>query len=84
MERTNILKLIQSIISRQGSPCPVLEDNSDLGQVGFRSLDFAELCLRVEREIGRELNLGAGIIRRIQTVGDVCDFLQEICVAPAR
>jgi acyl carrier protein len=84
MERTNILKLIQAIVSRQGSPGPALEENSDLQHVGFRSLDFAELCLRVEREIGRELNLGAGIIRRIQTVGDVCDLLQEIAAAPAR
>lgn len=84
MKRTNIIKLIQAIIARSGAPCPALTDKSDLRQVGFRSLDFAELCLRVERELGRELNLGAGFIRRIQTVGDVCDLLEEVSGAPAR
>ena len=78
MNRTILLKLIQGIVSRNGAPCPALQESSQLRELGFRSLDFAELCLRVEENVGHELDLGAGTVRQIQTVGDVCDLLEKL------
>ncbi|MDQ4111832.1 MAG: acyl carrier protein, partial [Actinomycetota bacterium] len=46
--------------------------------IGFRSLDFSELALRVEDEIGDELNFEAAGLRSIETIGDVLDLLVEI------
>ena len=48
-----------------------------LSDVGFRSLDFSELALRVERKVGNELSFDAVALREIRTVKDVLDFLEE-------
>ena len=58
------------------------DDAAELRQVGFRSLNFSELALRVEDEIGVELNFDAVQLRRIATVGDVLDFMEELQAAP--
>lgn len=57
-----------------------LPDNDDaqLADIGFRSLDFSELALRVEDEIDEELNFDAAGLRQITTIGDVLDLLLEI------
>lgn len=61
-----------------------LEDDAvELRQVGFRSLNFSELALRVEDEIGVELNFDAVKLRRVATVGDVLDFMEELQSVPA-
>ena len=49
-----------------------------LRDIGFRSLDFSELALRVEDEIDEELNFEAAGLRQIATVGDVLNLLTEI------
>lgn len=59
------------------------DDAAELRQVGFRSLNFSELALRVEDEIGVELNFDAVKLRRIATVGDVLDFMEELQSVPA-
>ena len=74
MEREQILQMLREILLRQGRSADV-EDSSVLSTIGFRSLDFSELALRVEHRIGRELNFDAGQLRQIRTVGDVIDFL---------
>ena len=43
-------------------------DAANLEEIGFRSLDFSELALRVEDEIGEELNFDAPELRQIATV----------------
>ena len=58
------------------------DDAAELRQVGFRSLNFSELALRVEDEIGVELNFDAVKLRRIATVGDVLDFMEELQSVP--
>jgi acyl carrier protein len=58
------------------------DDAAELSQVGFRSLNFSELALRVEDEIGVELNFDAVKLRRIATVGDVLDFMEELQSVP--
>lgn len=65
------------VLHAQGKVLPEGE-NADLREVGFRSLDFSELALRVEDEVGRELNFDAPALRRIATVGDVIDFLEGL------
>ena len=48
-----------------------------LREVGFRSLDFSEVALRLEDELGYELNFEASTMRRIGTIRDVIDFFVE-------
>ena len=54
------------------------QDSALLRDIGFRSLDFSELALRVEDEIGRELNFDAPGLRQIETVADVLEFLDQL------
>jgi acyl carrier protein len=76
MERERIKELMNQILARQGKP-PLASEQDDLRNVGFRSLDFSELALRVEREVGRELNFDAALIRSIATVADVVNFFEH-------
>lgn len=77
MSRERIRELMTEVLHAQGKVLPEGE-NADLREVGFRSLDFSELALRVEDEVGRELNFDAPALRRIATVGDVIDFLEGL------
>lgn len=77
MKREQILELMQQISKRQGRDVQLVESAS-LRDVGFRSLDFSELALRVEQAVGRELNFDAGRLRGIQTVADVLDFFRDV------
>ena len=63
------------ILLRQGKG-PLDDESAALRDVGFRSLDFSELALRVELARGNELNFGAAELRSIATVGDVLDFFE--------
>ena len=65
------------VMTAQGRTLPA-DDAAQLREIGFRSLDFSELALRVEDETGEELNFDAPGLRRIATVGDVLDFLVEL------
>jgi acyl carrier protein len=75
MQRADILKLLREILTRQGKPAEFGED-ANLRTVGFRSLDFSELALRVEAAAGVTLTFDAAPLRAISTVKDVLDFLQ--------
>ena len=78
MEKTEVLSLMRSILERQSREPSGLEDPSaPLNGIPFRSLDFSELCLRVEQKIGRELNFDASTLRNLRTVEDVCDFILQ-------
>ncbi|QDY11544.1 acyl carrier protein [Micromonospora sp. HM134] len=65
------------VLRNQGRALPD-DDSTDLREIGFRSLDFSELALRVEDATGEELNFDAPGLRRIATVSDVLDFLAEL------
>jgi acyl carrier protein len=67
---------MDGILKRKGLPA-AQDDSAELRSVGFRSLDFSEMALRVEREAGRELNFDAALMRSIQTVGDVLTFFEH-------
>jgi acyl carrier protein len=78
MPRTHIAELMNGILARQGKP-PIGDESASLREVGFRSLDFSELALRVERSVGRELNFDAALMRSISTVADVLNFFEAAC-----
>jgi len=76
MERQKIRDVMSQILVRQGKP-PVANELDDLRGIGFRSLDFSELALRIERQAGRELNFDAALMRSIATVADVLNFFEH-------
>jgi len=75
--RGRIRELMGEVMTAQGRKLPG-DDTADLREIGFRSLDFSELALRVEDELGDELNFDAPGLRRIATVGDVLDFIEQL------
>ena len=58
LTRAHIRDLMGQVMKVQGKTLPE-NDDADLRAIGFRSLDFSELALRVEDEIGEELNFDA-------------------------
>lgn len=68
---------MSEVLAVQGKDLPD-EDAVKLSDVGFRSLDFSELALRVEDATGAELNFEAAGLRSIETVGDVLELLVEL------
>jgi acyl carrier protein len=77
LTRPEIRELMGQVMKAQGRALPD-DDAADLREIGFRSLDFSELALRVEDELGEELNFDAPGLRRITTVGDVLDFIEHL------
>lgn len=77
LDRARIRDLMADVLSAKGVSLPE-DESTDLRSIGFRSLDFSELALRVEDEIGTELNFDAPGLRSITTTGDVLDFLQKL------
>lgn len=77
LPRSDVRALMASVLAAHGKSLPD-DDTTDLREIGFRSLDFSELALRVEDETGDELNFDAPGLRQITTVGDVLDFLEQL------
>ena len=80
LSRDDLRSMMADVLSAQGKTIPA-EDSAVLEQIGFRSLDFSELALRVEDEIGEELNFDAPELRQIRTISDVLDFLEQLQAA---
>lgn len=80
LSRDAIRTMMADVLHAQGKQMPA-DDSANLEQIGFRSLDFSELALRVEDEIGDELNFDAPELRQIATVSDVLDFLEQLQAA---
>ncbi len=77
VSREQLRALMGEVLAAQGKTLPD-DDAALLSDIGFRSLDFSELALRVEDEIDEELNFEAAGLRQINTIGDVLDLLTEI------
>jgi len=77
VDRTAVRRMMEELLKRQGKSLPS-GDAALLRDVGFRSLDFAELALRVEMQTGNALQFETGVLRSIQTVGDVLDFMERV------
>lgn len=79
MERARIRALIDSVLRAQGKAL-VASESQTTRELEFRSLDFSEVALRLEMEIGRELNFEAAELRTIETIADVLDFFEDAVV----
>jgi acyl carrier protein len=77
LTRARVRQLMAQVLTTQGKALPA-DDGANLREVGFRSLDFSELVLRVEDELGEELNFDAPGLRRVATVGDVLDLVEAL------
>lgn len=75
MKRTEILSIMNSIMTKKGRP-EITDESQNTRDVSFRSLDFSETALRIENKIGRELTFDAASMRKIETVSDVLDFFE--------
>lgn len=80
LTREQIRTMMGEVLDAQGKTLPA-GDATSLSEIGFRSLDFSELALRVEDELGSELNFDAPGLRAIETVGDVLEFLEQLQLA---
>lgn len=80
LSRDAIRTMMAEVLIAQGKSMPE-DDAASLEGIGFRSLDFSELALRVEDEIGDELNFDAPELRQIATISDVLDFLEQLQAA---
>lgn len=77
LPRNEVRRHMAEVMAGQGRQLPD-DDGTVLRDIAFRSLDFSELALRVEDEIGHELNFDAPGLRQIATIGDVLDFLEQL------
>lgn len=77
LSRLRARQLMSDVLEAHGL-APPPDDSTALADLGFRSLHFAELALRVEDEVGTELNFDAPQMRTIETVGDVLDFFEHL------
>ncbi|MCT2587187.1 phosphopantetheine-binding protein [Actinophytocola gossypii] len=77
VSRDRVRTLMGEVLGAQGKSLPD-DDTVALADLGFRSLDFSELVLRVEDEVDDELNFDAAGLRQIRTVGDVLNLMTEI------
>jgi acyl carrier protein len=64
------------VLASSGKPA-ANDDDTLMRRVGFRSLDFSEVALRIEDRIGTELNFEASEMRRVATISDVIDFFAQ-------
>lgn len=80
LSRDEVRGMMADVLTKQGKSLPD-DDSAPLDGIGFRSLDFSELALRVEDEVDTELNFDAPGLREIRTVGDVLDFIDQLLTA---
>jgi acyl carrier protein len=76
MQRIEILAIMKEILQRQDKTTAFAEEAS-LQDIGFRSLDFSELALRVEMVSGNQMSFDAAPLRAIRTVRDLLDFMER-------
>ena len=77
LSREQVRSMMAEVLEAQGKELPEGDDTL-LTEIGFRSLDFSELALRVEDELDTELNFDAPGLRSIETVGDVLTFIEHL------
>ncbi|MFC6707885.1 phosphopantetheine-binding protein [Flexivirga alba] len=80
LSRDHVRSMMGEVLAAQGKELPA-DDSTRLDGIGFRSLDFSELALRVEDELDTELNFDAPELRSVETVSDVLDFIDQLQAA---
>ena len=66
---------IVDISKRNGKPLPNISLDILLSDIEFTSLDFAELCARMENITGRYLTVNNP--RSVLTIGNAVNFFQQ-------
>ena len=66
LDRARVRELMALVLAARDAHLPD-DESVTRREIGFRSLDFSELALRVEDEIDRELNFDAPGLRRVAT-----------------
>lgn len=77
ISRDTLLRMVTDVMRSQGKPPPTA-DADGLAELGFSSLDLAELTVRLEDLAGNELAVEAAEIRPLGTVGDLLDMLMSL------
>ncbi|GAB5388175.1 MAG: hypothetical protein Alpg2KO_11430 [Alphaproteobacteria bacterium] len=77
MKRSEILALMNHVMVKRGRD-QLCDETQTTRDANFRSLDFSEVALRIEAEVGRDLVFDAATMRRIETVKDVLDFFESV------
>ncbi len=77
LTREQVRDMMAEVMKKHNLELPD-SDTASLTEIGFRSLDFSELALKVEDELETELNFDAPGLRSIETVGDVLDFIDQL------
>ena len=77
MTRSEILAIMNHVMVKRGH-LEISDQTKTTREANFRSLDFSEVALRIETQIGRELVFDAATMRRIETVKDVLDFFEAV------
>jgi acyl carrier protein len=75
MNNEQVIEMMREILIKQGKGEQTVSPDKTLRELGFRSLDFSELCLKAEMETDKEINFDANSLRSIESVSDVCNFL---------
>ncbi len=77
IDRNTLHSLLNQVLANHGKSFHAAETDA-LASLGFSSLDLAELTVRLEDHIGKELSVEAAEIRPLRTVGDVLDLLSTL------
>lgn len=76
-----VLEELVSLLGARARPGDLTAESS-LHDLGFRSIDFAALALRVEDRAGRELDLAAGNLSQgLERVYDLQRFFRSALAA---
>jgi acyl carrier protein len=77
LSRNSARTMLTELLNTQGKKLPENDDFA-LTELGFTSLDLAELTVRLEDQAGGEVALEASVIRPLQTVRELLDLLTEL------
>ncbi|MEV0705538.1 acyl carrier protein [Saccharopolyspora sp. NPDC050389] len=77
LPRSAARSMLEDLLRAQNKGLPESDDLA-LSDLGFTSLDLAELTVRLEDRVGGEVTLEAAAIRPLQTVSDLLDLLTEL------
>ena len=80
MNRSEILDVMNMDMGKKGR-AEISDESQATRDANFRSLDFSEVALRIETQIGRELTFDAASMRQIETIKDVLNFFEQATAA---
>ena len=76
LTRSDLRVRLRDFLAERGID-QAFDESSSLQELGISSLEFAEMTVRLEEELGEEGEVPADQIRRIQTVGELLDYFES-------